>query len=95
MGLTLLKELTLEERISNAQVTLMNHDRYIAMAGVILLVEVTVKDDVPTAYTNGRDVVIGVRAESYNKRDIDTNCAGFGEWCIDNGWLVDNKWRKE
>ena len=59
MGLTLLKELTLEERISNAQVTLMNHDRYIAMAGVILMVQVTVKDDVPTAYTNGRDVVIG------------------------------------
>lgn len=59
MGLTLLKELTLEERISNQQVTIMNHDRYIAMAGVMLMVRIEVKDDVPTAYTNGRDIVIG------------------------------------
>ncbi len=59
MGLTLLKELTLEERISNQQVAIMNHDRYIAMAGVMLMVRIEVKDDVPTAYTNGRDIVIG------------------------------------
>ena len=51
MGLTLLKELTLEERISNQQVAIMNHDRYIAMAGVMLMVRIEVKDDVPTAYT--------------------------------------------
>jgi energy-coupling factor transporter ATP-binding protein EcfA2 len=39
--------------------------------------------------------VNGVNAESYTKRDVVTNCEGFGEWCIENGWLVDNKWRKE
>ena len=37
--------------------------------------------------------VNGVRAESYANREMVSNSKGYGEWCVANGWLVDNKWR--
>ena len=53
------KQLTAEERLSKAVVAIMGHPRYIALAGVLMIGEKTVEDDVPTACTNGRDVKYG------------------------------------
>ena len=57
--LTLGKELTVEQRISKAVVDIMANPKYIALAGVLMIGERTVEDDVPTACTNGRDEMYG------------------------------------
>ena len=57
--LTIGKQLTAEERLSKAVVAIMGHPRYIALAGVLMIGEKTIEDDVPTACTNGRDVKYG------------------------------------
>ena len=53
------KQLTAEERLSKAVVRLMRHPRYTALAGVLMIGEKTIEDDIPTACTNGRDVKYG------------------------------------
>ena len=55
MGLTLNQQLTAEQRLSQAIVAIMNHNRYIALAGVLMLGTKEISDDIPTACTNGRD----------------------------------------
>jgi predicted metal-dependent peptidase len=57
--LTIGKQLTAEERLSKAVVAIMGHPRYIALAGVLMIGEKTIHDDIPTACTNGRDVKYG------------------------------------
>tara|TARA_R110000803_G_scaffold2388_4_gene8092 strand:+ start:3066 stop:4373 length:1308 start_codon:yes stop_codon:yes gene_type:complete len=57
--LTIGKKLTAEERLSKAVVAIMGHPRYVALAGVLMIGEKTVEDDIPTACTNGRDVRFG------------------------------------
>lgn len=57
--LTIGKQLTAEERLSKAVVAIMGHPRYTALAGVLMIGEKTIEDDVPTACTNGRDVKYG------------------------------------
>ena len=57
--LALNQQLTAEQRIAKAIVDITAHDRYIALAGVLMIGTKTVSDDVPTACTNGRDVVFG------------------------------------
>ncbi len=57
--LTIGKQLTAEERLSKAVVAIMGHPRYTALAGVLMIGEKTVEDDIPTACTNGRDVKYG------------------------------------
>lgn len=57
--LALNQQLTAEQRIAKAVVDITAHDRYIALAGVLMIGTKTVSDDVPTACTNGRDVVFG------------------------------------
>ena len=57
--LTIGKQLTAEERLSKAVVAIMGHPRYTALAGVLMIGEKTIDDDVPTACTNGRDVKYG------------------------------------
>jgi hypothetical protein len=37
--------------------------------------------------------VNGVRSEKYGKRDVVTNCKGYQDWCMDNGWMVQGEWR--
>lgn len=37
--------------------------------------------------------VNGVRSEKYGKKDVVTNCKGFQDWCMDNGWMVQGEWR--
>ena len=57
--LTIGKQLTAEERLSKAVVAIMGHPRYTALAGVLMIGEKTIHDDIPTACTNGRDVKYG------------------------------------
>ena len=51
--------LSAEQRVQKAVVDIMNKDRYVALAGVLMLGSKEVRDDVPTAATNGRDEVYG------------------------------------
>ena len=53
------KQLSAEERLSKAVVKIMGHPRYTALAGVLMLGEKTIEEDIPTACTNGRDVKYG------------------------------------
>ena len=52
-------ELTAEERLSKAVVTILGDARYTALAGVLMIGNKTIKDDLPTACTNGRDEMYG------------------------------------
>lgn len=47
--------LTAEQRLSRAVVSIMGHERYVALAGILMIGERTVVDDHATAYTDGRD----------------------------------------
>ena len=58
------KQLTTEQRLSKAVVDIMGNDKYIALAGVLMIGDRTVEDNVPTACTNGRD-------EMYGKKFVD------------------------
>lgn len=57
--LTLGKELTIEQRLSKAVVDIMGNEKYVALAGILMIGDRTVEDDVPTACTNGRDEMYG------------------------------------
>ena len=57
--LTLGKQLTTEQRVSKAVVDIMGSPKYIALAGVLMIGQRTVRDDIPTACTNGRDEMYG------------------------------------
>lgn len=51
--------LTVEQRIEKAHVSLMRHPQFVAYSGLLMVGDVKVSDDIPTAYTNGRDVIYG------------------------------------
>jgi len=53
------KQLTTEQRLSKAVIDIMGNDKYIALAGVLMIGDRTVEDNVPTACTNGRDEMYG------------------------------------
>ena len=53
------KQLTAEQRLDKAVVDIMDKLRYVALAGVLMIGEKRVKDNVPTACTNGRDEYYG------------------------------------
>jgi len=55
----MLNNLTEEQRLSKAVVSIMGNDDYVALSGVLMIGERCIKDDVPTAYTNGRDEYYG------------------------------------
>lgn len=48
-----------EQRVSKAVIAIMHNPRYTALAGVLMLGNRTVRDDVQTACTNGRDEMYG------------------------------------
>lgn len=48
-----------EDRILRARVAIMRDDRFMAMAGVMMVGKWEVRDDCPTAATNGCDVIFG------------------------------------
>lgn len=52
-------KLTAEQRVQRAHVALMKHPDYCLYSGVFMIGKVEIKDDVPTACTNGRDVMYG------------------------------------
>lgn len=52
-------QLTAEQRLQKAVVTIMNNERYHALAGVLMIGSKEIRDDVPTAATNGRDEYYG------------------------------------
>ena len=49
------KQLTAEQRLSKAIVDIMGNPKYVALAGVLMVGDRGIKDDIPTACTNGRD----------------------------------------
>jgi predicted metal-dependent peptidase len=51
--------LSAEDKITKARTTIMRDPRFMAMSGVLMVGTWEVRDDVPTAGTNGRDVVYG------------------------------------
>ena len=51
--------LTAEQRLTRSHITLMRSPNYALMSGIILMGVSAIKDDVPTAYTNGRDKYYG------------------------------------
>jgi len=53
------KELTTEQRVSKSVVDIMGNDKYIALAGILMIGERTVEEGLPTACTNGRDEMYG------------------------------------
>ena len=57
--LALKQQLTAEQRITKAVIDITAHPRYMALAGVLMVGNKTVSDDVPTACTNGRDEIYG------------------------------------
>ena len=52
-------KLSAEQRVQRAHVSLMKHPDYCLYSGVFMIGKVEIKDDVPTACTNGRDVMYG------------------------------------
>lgn len=54
-----MQKLTAEQRIERCHVGLMKHPNFVAYSGLLMIGGVSVKDDCPTAYTNGRDVTYG------------------------------------
>ena len=57
--LALNQQLTAEQRLEKAYLDIISKDRYYALATVMSIGDKKISDDVPTAYTNGRDEVYG------------------------------------
>lgn len=53
------KQLTAEQRLQKAVIDIIGNPKYVALAGVLMLGNRTVRDDIPTACTNGRDETYG------------------------------------
>lgn len=51
--------MTPDERLIRARVAIMRDPRFVAMNGLLMIGECKLTDEVPTAATNGRDVLIG------------------------------------
>jgi predicted metal-dependent peptidase len=54
-----MSKLTVEQRITKEHVWFMKHPKYCVYSGIFMIGKTEVKDDVPTACTNGRDVFYG------------------------------------
>jgi predicted metal-dependent peptidase len=67
----MITKLSAEQRLQKAAIDIMAHPRYMPLSGVLLIGERKVKDDVPTAYTNGRDEYYGRDfVEALNDREL-------------------------
>jgi hypothetical protein len=49
------------QRVERMQVSLINDSRFSALAGIFMLGNTEVRDDVPTAYTDGVNTVYGAK----------------------------------
>lgn len=54
-----MSNLSAEDRLTRAHISLMQDKRTLAYSGLLMVGKVEVKDDCPTASTNGRDVIYG------------------------------------
>jgi predicted metal-dependent peptidase len=54
-----MNKLTAEQRVQRAHVALMNDPKYCLFSGVFMIGKTEVRDDIPTAATNGRDTYYG------------------------------------
>lgn len=52
-------QLTAEQRLSKNITAIMGHPKHVALAGVLMLGDKGIRDDIPTACTNGRDDYYG------------------------------------
>ena len=59
MNLLIKQNLTVEQRLQKAVSDIMMNDKYIALAGLLAIGNRSVRDDIPTACTNGRDEKYG------------------------------------
>jgi len=59
MAFSTARQLTAEERVQKCVVDIMNKDRYIALSGLLVMGTREVREDMPTAATNGRDEYYG------------------------------------
>ena len=57
--LALNTNLTAEQRLTKATTAIMNHPQHVALAGVLMIGTKSVREDIPTAATNGRDEYYG------------------------------------
>jgi predicted metal-dependent peptidase len=63
--------LTAEQRIERAHIDLMKSPQFVAYSGILMIGETRIKDDIPTASTNGRDVHYGRKfVDSLNDADL-------------------------
>lgn len=53
------KQLTPEQRLNKAVVDIMGNPKYVALAGILMIGDRSIKDGIPTACTNGRDEYYG------------------------------------
>ena len=53
------KELTTEQRLSKAVVDIMANPKYVALAGILMIGDRTLDDNIPTACTDGRNELYG------------------------------------
>ena len=60
MNILIQQSLTVEQRLHKAVSDIMMQDKYIALAGLLAIGDRSVRDDIPTACTNGRDERYGV-----------------------------------
>ena len=65
-------KMNLEDRLIKAKSALMRSKEFCLYSGVIMIGKSVVKDDVPTAYTNGKDVIYG-RAFGDKLSDMELN----------------------
>ena len=49
----------IERRVKKAKISLMRNPKYVLWSGILMVGKTEVRDDCPTAYTNGRDEVYG------------------------------------
>ena len=71
MNLLIKQGLTVEQRLQKAVSDIMMNDKYIALAGLLAVGDRSVRDDIPTACTNGRDEKYGrAFCESLNDPEL-------------------------
>jgi predicted metal-dependent peptidase len=71
MNLLIKQNLTVEQRLQKAVSDIMMCDKYIALSGLLAVGDRSVKDDIPTACTNGRDEKYGrTFCESLNDPEL-------------------------
>ena len=71
MSILIQQSLTVEQRLQKAVSDIMMNDKYIALAGLLAIGTRSVRDDIPTANTNGRDENYGrVFCDSLNDAEL-------------------------